>query len=642
MKLAAVFSDHAVLQREKPIAVWGWAKPLAYVIVKLGKQTVRGMSGSDGKFLVKFPPMPASGPLTLVAKSGGKSVTVKDVWVGEVWLASGQSNMQFRVYEMGKPDEVKELAKCANLRMITVAPVTYGGGRQSDLLLGSDGKSSSSWEVANPKNIVNFSAVGAHFAKFLADAVGVKVGIINSSWGGTIIEAWQSRETLMQNPDMAPRIADYEALVFEYKKNGKQIVRKPGEPGYLPADTKNAGLKKGWAKLNFDDSAWAKMTLPSAWTRQGHAYSGVFWFRKVIDVPAKWAGRDLLLNVGAADKCDITYFNGTKVGSMGEGFDERFWNVQREYKIPGKLVKAGRNVIAVRVYSFIYDGGLIGPAASMAIAPARGKSQPISLAGEWAYAIEQNYGLIMQSAVSQGPGNPNTLFMLFDNMIAPLLPYSLRGAIWYQGCSNTLRPTEYERLLKDLVRDWRYQFGQGDFPFYVVQLANYRACCALPSGWAGVREAQLKVLSEKNTGLAVTIDVGETADIHPKNKKDVGKRLALWALRDVYGKDVEVSGPLYESAAVEGSAIRVKFTHVAGGLVAKGGGLGSFTIADASGKFVPAKAVIDGQSVIVSATEIASPLYVRYAWAEDPTDANLYNSKGLPASPFRTDELAII
>lgn len=636
MKLAALFSDHAVLQREKPIVVWGWAKPLAEVTVKLGKQISRGPAGSDGRFFVQLPAMPAGGPLTLEARCGRETVRAKDIWIGEVWLASGQSNMEFTVDAMGKADESEMLAKSQNIRMIKVPCSTFGGGRQSDLLL-ANGKPAAAWECPNRLSVATFSAVAAHFAKFLADANGVKVGIINSSWGGTYIEAWTSRETLMQNPVMLTRVKDYESFVYAPPKSARIVKLKPGQPGYRPMDPGNKGVKKGWANLNFDDSSWEKMNLPGAWTRQGHPYSGIFWFRKVIDVPAAWAGKDLTLCPGAIDKSDITYFNGKQVGATGRGFDEQFWNVQREYKIPGKLVKAGRNVIAVRAYSFMYDGGLIGPEPMMVIKRAKGSAAPISIAGEWSYTIEQNFGVVTPAMMDAGPGNPNTPYMLFDNMIAPLLPYGIRGAIWYQGCSNTGRGTEYEKLLKDMIRDWRFHFAQGDFPFYVVQIANYRANCMQPDGWMRVREAQMKVLSEANTGLAVTIDIGESADIHPKNKKEVGRRLSLWALRDVHGKDVEVSGPLFESARVEGSSIRLKFSHITGGLVAKGGELAAFTIADGSKNFVPAKAVIDGESVVVSCADIQTPLHVRYAWSEDPIDANLYNGAGLPASPFRTD-----
>ena len=633
MKLASVFSDHAILQREAPIPIWGWTAPKANVEVKLGKQISKGVAGIDGKFLVRLPPMKASGPFTLEVSSDGEKTIKRDIWIGEVWLASGQSNMQFTVNEMSKPDEAEELGKSKDIRMINIPNSTYGGGRQADLI-DEQSRPSASWIPATKDSVLQFSAVGAHFAKFLADSLGVKVGIINSSWGGTIIEAWTSRETLVRNPTQKDIISNYEDNLFNRVIKEKKL--KPGDLGYLPSDPGNDGVEKGWANVNFDDSKWGKMNLPSGWTRHGFNFSGVFWFRKTVIIPKSWVGKDIELSIGAVDKTDISYFNGEQIGATGSGFDESVWNIPRKYKVPGKLVKAGRNVIAVRAYSFKYDGGMIGSEQAMSIAPVTDRHEAIKISGEWKYEIERNFGIVLPETGKLGPGNPNTPYMLFDNMIAPLLPYAIRGAIWYQGCSNADKSSEYERLLRDMIRDWRHSWGQGEFPFYIVQLANFLANKG-NDGWMGIRDAQLKAISEPNTGLAVAIDIGDSLDIHPKNKREVGRRLSLWALNGAYGKHVEPSGPLYESLTVKGNSLVLRFSHIGGGLVAKGGELKTFSIAGGTRKFVPAKALIDGETVVVSSPEVKTPIAVRYAWAEDPLDANLYNKAGLPASPFRTD-----
>lgn len=629
MKLASLFSDHAVLQRGTPIPVWGWTKPNTRVAVRLGDRVAMTDSGADGKFLVRLPAMKEGGPYVLEASGKGakESVKVKDVWVGEVWLASGQSNMEWQVSKLGDDAQTAELAAFDGIRMIKIPNRSLPGVQSSF---------ENSWLTPEKGNVETFSAVGAHFAKSLSEELKVKVGIIDSSWGGTIIEAWTSRETLVRNPEQFARLSSYEADVFTKgfweKFDGRNDETKALG---LPADPGNDGVKKGWASVDFDDAKWKTMELPSTWTSRGFKFSGVFWFRKEVDIPKKWAGKSVRLNVGAVDKQDVSYFNGVKAGATGKNFEDGFWNVPRSYKIPGKLVKAGRNVVAVRAYSFLYDGGLLGPASRMNVSLEGSDEEPISLAGAWKFEIERDFGLIAPPPVRQGPGNQNTPSMLYNNMIAPLLPYAIRGAVWYQGESNTDKPFEYERLLKDMVKDWRFAWGQGDFPFYVVQLANYAA--GVDRDWPRVREAQLKLLSEPNTGLAVAIDIGETLDIHPKNKREVGRRLALWALADVHGKHVAKSGPLYSSMAIEGSSIRLRFSHALGGLVAKGGSLRCFSIAGATRSFFPAKAVVDGDSVLVSHEDVAAPLAVRYAWSNDPEGANLYNKAGLPASPFRTD-----
>ncbi len=635
MKLAAIFGDHAVLQRGMPAPVWGWTRPSVPVTVKLGPYEARGLADEDGKFLLRLPPMAAGGPYVLEATGGdggGRTKSV-DVMVGEVWIASGQSNMEWTMALIGASG-AQEAAKATDplLRMLTV-PREARLGPRADV--------PATWQCCAPPATLNFSAVGYYFARRLRAALEVPVGIINSSWGGTMVEAWIRREWLVRNGFTADWVAAYEA---EINAPGYWAERKEPRPisDFFPADPGNGAETAGWADPRLGETGWKEVKLPRVWQAFGHNHSGVFWFRRTIDLPASWAGRDLCLKIGAVDKQDITYFNGEPVGATGTGFEEQYWNVEREYRVPGRLVVPGRNTIAVRAYSFAYHGGLTGPATSMTVALHDEPSETVSLAGDWLYKVEHDLGLVVAPTVPPGPGNPNSPYILYDSMIAPLVPSALRGVIWYQGESNAGRAGEYHSLLTDLIRCWRHDFGAGDFPFLTVQLANYMDGMAFQtrSGWALLREAQRQSLAEPATGLAVTIDIGEAGDIHPKNKQDVGARLAQWALSRTYGQPLCPSGPLYRSMTIEGGRIRLRFDYAEGGLVARGGALKTFVVAGAERVFVVADAVIEEDTVVVSSPEVARPVAVRYAWADNPEGCNLYNNAGLPASPFRTDAWA--
>jgi len=649
MKLAALFCDHAVLQQGMPIPVWGWCQPKARVEVKLGKQVVEYFAGNDGKFMVRFPAMAAGGPYELSAtdRKSGKTAVCHDVWVGEVWLASGQSNMEWTLegLDNGRKDAERSLP---DLRIFNVPHYSYPG-RQSDLTELSErdkqfycqqSLAPLSWIPAGAPGTISCSAVAYYFGSQLQNALGVKIGVINSSWGGTIAEAWTSRETLTRNPEMTARLASYEAQVnrpdfwSDYPDRTLQLECLQMPAGKLPADHGNAGLKKGWAKPDFNDESWPEMTLPSCWQEHGENYSGVLWFRKTVNVPAAWAGKDLQLEIGAVDKQDITYFNGKKVGATGKGFETNYWNQPRSYRVPGNLVKAGKNVIAVRVYSFIYAGGMIGPEKTMNLTVAGNGKKSLPLAGSWHYQTEQNFGLTPIPQLKLGPGNPNSPAMLFDNMIAPLIPYAFRGAVWYQGESNSNNAGQYRRVLRDMICDWRFHWGQGDFPFIQVQLANFNA--SLTENWPIIREAQFQVFRDlPNNGMASAIDIGEPDNIHPRYKAEVGRRLALWALTETYGKPGIPSGPLFRNFTIEADAIRIRFDY-ADGLTAKGGTLRGFLLAGNDRTFVPANAVVDGTTIVISHPDVKNPMAVRYDWANNP-DGNLYNRAGLPASPFRTD-----
>lgn len=639
LRLAHLFTDHAVLQRDMPVPVWGWTLPGVRVRITLGSATAETRADSTGKFLARLPPLPAGGPyvMEVITPEPDSHLRLNDVMVGEVWLCSGQSNMEWPMAQVDFDCNTLTAAD-ACIRSFNV-PRQAVLGRQTDL--------NAAWQVALPETVSSFSAAGFFFCRRLARELGVAVGMINASWGGTRIETWISREELMQHGWTRSEVARYEASVFSKTYWNRYDPFEPDDPAAVtktaatifPRDPGNEGVKNGWAENNFDDGSWEQMTAPSMWQACGYDMSGVVWFRREITVPAAWAGKDMTLELGAIDKQDITYFNGIQVGATGRGFEDQHWSTCRRYTVPGEHVKAGRAVIAVRVYSFVYAGGLIGPAGRMRIGPADGTAAPLALAGEWLMKIEHDFGHVEPPTLPFGPSNPQSPYILNDSMIQPLIPYAIRGATWYQGESNAGQAREYGWMLRAMIRDWRRAWGQGDFPFLTVQLANYLQ--PLPyqgaSTWALLREAQVQSLNEPNTGLAVAIDIGDAQDIHPRNKQDVGFRLAQWALAQTYGKADVCSGPLYRDCVIEGSRIRLRFAHTGGGLVAKQGDLQTFVIAGADRRFVTASARIDGDTVVVEASAVPEPQAVRYAWADNPAGCNLTNRAGLPASPFRTD-----
>ncbi len=636
MQLASLFGPHAVLQQGQTIPVWGWTRPMTRVRVHLGEATACGKSGEDGKFMVRLPALPAGGPHTLrveVDDGTVDSATVEDILVGEVWLASGQSNMQWNMSMLGEcgEEDIRQ-AEDTELRFFAIPNVTR---------LGRQARSHSEWKVCTPTQTAYFSAVAYYFARKLRKELGVPVGVIQAAWGGTIVEAWTAREWLARNPYTTDWLARYDMDV----NAPANWETPPGEKNRsgIPSDPGNRGKAEGWANPDLDLNGWSTIELPKTWQAAGHAYSGVFWFRKTVDLPANWADKDLDLGIGAVDKHDVTYFNGEQVGTTGHGFEQEHWSVPRNYRVPGNLVKAGKNTIAVRAYSFVYNGGMIGPASSMKISVSGRKQETLELTGNWNYREEHNLGLVTPIPSPMGLDNPNSPHILFDSMINPLIPYGLRGAIWYQGESNANKAHAYHSLFRDMIRNWRLEWGQGDFPFLFVQLANYKLAQAYDpsSEWARLREAQLHTLSEPATGMAVAIDLGEAMDIHPRNKKDIGLRLARWALARTYDRHTACSGPIYRSMKIEGSRIRLEFEHTAGGLQTKDDKLKGFYICDMSRTFLPAEAVIDGNTVVVSSPEAPEPIAVRYAWADNPEGCNLYNRAGLPASPFRTDNYLV-
>jgi sialate O-acetylesterase len=634
MKLASLFTNGMVLQQGIPVPVWGSASSASTVTVRFAGQQVSGTADSDGRWMVRLAPLTANAaPAVLeVISSDGSKITLTDILVGEVWVCSGQSNMEWPLTGTLNGGEEVTRAHFPDIRLFTV-PQRPSGTPQAEI-------AGAAWRACSPDTVGNFSAVAYYFGRELQSRLNLPIGLIHTSWGGTTAEAWTAWDALLKNSATREIVDTFERDLPDMANRRESWQRDWEALEEKTRDKGNSKYSEDWAGLDEPTGAWADMELPGTWQSRGLNHSGILWFRKTIDIPAAWAGRDLRLAIGATDKSDTTYFNNEQVGSITMAERADSWSHLRTYTVPGKLVKAGRNVIAVRVHSDKYAGGMTGPAEFMKITcPDCTGDAGIPLVGTWRYAVEADYGLLQLPQEPVSAEHFKAPSALFNGMIFPLLPFAMRGAIWYQGESNADRAAQYRDLFQVLIRNWREAWGQGDFPFYFVQLANYMARREHPteSCWAELREAQTMALALPNTGMAVAIDIGEADDIHPQNKKDVGLRLALNALHCTYGHaSVIPCGPLFRSAKRDGSSLRLSFDHVGGGLVCQGDALRGFAVAGEDGRFVWAEAKIDGEDILVSSPEITAPRSARYGWADNP-DVNLYNKAGLPASPFRTD-----
>lgn len=484
ISLPSLIGDHMVIQRDMPAPVWGKTVPKARVTVKIGEHTARTRADADGRWQVEVGPLDAGGPYEMTIGVRRSKAVVSDILAGDVWVCSGQSNMQWPVKQSNNPDEEIRNASHPAIRLYTVERTVSG-----EPLEGCKGQ----WTVCSPETIPDFSAVAYYFGRRLQEHLGVPIGLVNTSWGGTPAEAWTSMPTLQANPEFAPILQRWEENLRNY-----------------PA-----------AKAEYDKAM-------EEWQKAAEA------------------------------------------------------------------------------------------------AKAKGEPEP------------------RRPGAPMGPDHPWRAAGLYNGMIAPLIPFGISGAIWYQGESNAGRAYQYRSLFPAMITDWRKNWGQGDFPFFFVQLANFmetKEDASAGSAWAELREAQTMTLSLPKTGMAVIIDIGDANDIHPRNKQDVGARLAQSAFKVAYGIDCAYEGPLYESMRVDGGAIRVKFRNTFGGLKNNNAPnrLRGFALAGADKNFHWANATIEGDEVVVSTPDVAQPVAVRYAWADNPI-CDLYNGAGLPASPFRTDD----
>lgn len=622
--LPSMFTDNMVLQQKTRAAIWGKATgKRVTVTTSWNNKRYEVAASAQGDWLVKVATPSYGGPYTITI-SDGEAVTLKNVLIGEVWICSGQSNMEMPLAGWGKVLNFEQEIAAADfpqIRLLQTLHVTSNLPKE-DVPVSNGG-----WQPCTPQYVADFSAVAYFFAREIYQHKKIPIGLIHTSWGGTVAEAWTSAGTL-------EKMDDFKAAVEKVKQSDDQTAR----AGFVTAmqswqqqvSAKDEGLSGNWQATSLDVSTWQHMQFPARWETDGlDDFDGIIWFRRKITVPEALAGKDMVADLGTIDDNDITYFNGEEIGRT-DGHGQ-----YRRYTIPARLVKAGENEITIRIFDTGGNGGMDKEPAPYLTQG----NEKLPLTGDWQYKI--GLDLKKMPARPEDPGGPNRASVLYNAMMHPFIRYAIRGAIWYQGESNAYRAQQYAHLFPAMIKDWRELWAQGDFPFYFVQLANWMKVEDRPvdAAWAELREAQLKTLSLPNTGMAVAIDIGDAVDIHPKNKQEVGKRLALNALAKTYHMKIECNGPVFVKQQIENDKIRLTFKSAFGMKTSDGGALKGFAIAGEDKKFYWADAVVEGNDIVVSSSQVAKPVAVRYAWANNPV-CNLINGAGLPASPFRTDDWA--
>jgi sialate O-acetylesterase len=617
--VSSMFGDNMVLQRGKANRFWGWAKPGQAVRVEIAGQTATAVTGPDGRWQAEVKVPAPGGPYTVKITGPEQSVMLHEVLVGDVWLCGGQSNMELGLSRTRNGDDEIKTANHPEIRLFLVKPhVSYSPAAVPQ----------GSWKICSPQTVAEgagFSAVAYFFGRNLQDELHVPIGLIEDCWGGTPAESWMSPESLHQLKDFDAPLAEIERL---HAKGG------PEYGSFLMhwLDEYDVGLQSNtWAAAELDDAGWKTVQIPGGFSELGVAdVPSICWFRKEFTLPDPLPAGQATLCLGSIEKMDTAYLNGQWVGASS-------WvENPRVYVIKNGVLKPGRNVLAVRVFKLKPQGGFLAKPDELRLV--LGDQSVIPLAGEWKGRL----------SVDARPPHPLPLTfenyptmpaILYEGMIEPVAPLAIRGAIWYQGEANAERAHQYQALLPAMIGDWRKLFGQGDFPFYIVSLPAFMHRRDQPGddAWAELREAQaLTARNVKNSGLAVTIDTGDPDNIHPKDKKVVGERLALCALAGEYGKKISDAGPTFTSVEHLPGALKLHFSHTDGGLVVKGDKLEEFAVAGRDRKWHWADAKVEGDSVVVSSPMVSDPQAARYAWQANPA-ATLYNGAGLPAVPFRTD-----
>ncbi len=622
VRLPKLIGNGMILQRETPVNIWGWATSGEKVTVRFNNRSFQTETSTEGKWQIILPAQKAGGPFEMEISASNKLI-LKDILFGDVWLCSGQSNMEYPMNRLADK-YADEIAGCenSNIRQFKIPQKYEFKGPLEDYISGS-------WVAVNPETILNFSGVAYFFAKELYEKYKIPVGIINATVGGSPAEAWMSAEALKEFPDYLAEADKFKNQSFIGEIQQKE--RKASDEWYSELNKKDKGLKSNpnWKDPAFDDSSWPLMPVPSYWADQGmEAVNGVVWFRKEIEVSASMIGKPVRLFMGRIVDADSVFINGKPIGTTSYQYP------QRNYIVPAGVLQHGKNIVVVRVVSNSGRGGFVKDKPYQLFAGI----DTVYLAGNWRY----QFGCIMNPA----PGQTFVQWKptgLYNGMLAPANNYVIKGAAWYQGESNAERFQEYQKLLTALITDWRVKRKQGNFPFIIAQLPNFMESKDQPaeSSWASFRDAQLKTAQTvDNTAITVNIDLGDWNDIHPQNKQDVGKRFALAAKKLAYGEmNLVSSGPIYQSMKIKGNKIELTFSDCGGGLISKDKGeLKHFAIAGKDGKFVWAKAKIEGNKVIVWSDEVEHPEIVRYAWSDNPEGVNLCNQEGFPASPFTTEK----
>lgn len=620
--LPTFFTDNMVLQQKATVPFFGTSTAGSVKVTTSWDKKEYKATTASGKWEVLLSTPVYGGPYTITIDDGTKTV-LKNILIGEVWLCSGQSNMEMPLEGWGKINNYAQEIKNADYPQIRLLQAEHVNNEkpQEAIALQHGG-----WQVCSPATIADFSSTAYFFARKIYKEKHIPIGLIHSSWGGTVIEAWISAEALSKIKDFTE---DLEVLKDADAKKAMEAKYNAQLSQWNAAlAAKEEGMKDNkalWADTAYNDAAWGEVPVPSFYEKNVlPGFDGTVWYRKTFTLDkAKKQDGTLELSV---DDDDIVWVNGVKIG------ETKGYNLKRTYKVPASVLKAGKNIITVHVFDSGGDGGIYGPDD---IKISFGGKDDISLVGNWKYKVGvSNKDLPATPRLPQGPNRPT---VLYNAMIYPIQKYKIAGAIWYQGESNAERAKQYQRLFPIMINDWRKQFGNEKLPFYFVQLANYKQVKdqPAPSDWAELREAQYKTLNLPFTGMAVITDIGDANDIHPKNKQEVGERLALIALAQTYGTKVAYSGPLYKSFKKEGKTISIDFLHTEG-MTAKDGNLRGFEIAGADKVFHWADAKIEGNHIVVSSSLVPNPEAVRYNWADNP-QGNLVNQSGLPASSFRTD-----
>ncbi|REG96109.1 sialate O-acetylesterase [Flavobacterium aquicola] len=614
IKLPRLISDGMILQRDVKVNIWGWASPKEKVELDFNHKKYTAVTAEDGKWLITLPSQKAGGPYEMTLKASN-TIVLKNILFGDVWLCSGQSNMELPMERLKyKYKDVIAKADNPKIRQFLVPDKYFFDKENSDF-------DSGIWIEANPVTVLQFSGVGYFFASEIYNKYKIPIGLINSALGGSPAESWINAEGIKKFPEYYQEYLKYKDGTLE--KQIDENDRKISSNWYQLLNTTDIGLKNKWESPDFDDSDWKAMNIPGYWAdNELGNQNGAVWFRKEFAV-SKVNATTAKLVLGRIVDADSVYVNGYFVGTTSYQYPPRI------YFFNANILKEGKNEIAIRVINNSGKGGFVTDKPYELTFG----NDTVDLKGSWKYKLgARMLPLPGQTFVRWKPVG------LYNAMIAPLKNYSIKGVLWYQGESNTKNPSEYAALMETLIANWREQWHQEKLPFILVQLANYMEPNSQPteSDWAALRQQQTNTLRIPNTGMAVTIDLGEWNDIHPLNKYDVGKRLALQAEKLVYGeKNLTASGPLFKSIVLKGNKLVLSFSDSEKGLAAKGGNaLKGFAIAGSDGKFVWAEAVIENNKVVVSSMTIQNPVKVRYAWANNPEGANLYNKENLPASPF--------
>lgn len=616
--VSSMFGENMVLQRGKPNAIWGWSKPDDIVRVEIAGHTAKAIAGPDGRWQTKIEPPPAGGPYQLRI-DGSQHIEFQEVLVGDVWLCGGQSNMQLPVAATRNGADEIASANHPEIRLFMV---------QSHPAYSAASVPQGKWKICSPQTIAEdggFSAVAYFFALKVQGEMHIPVGLVEDCLGGTPAEAWTSAETLRSMKDFDTQLGELERLKVEGgPEYGNYIMH-----WY---DDYEIGLSNHWFAPDVDDSNWKAVQIPGGFAELGvPERPSVCWFRKEVPLPDPLPAGKATIFLGAIERMDTTYVNNTWVGASA-------WSENpRVYLLKENVLKPGKNLVAIRVFKTKPDGGFMSKPEVLRITLGDGTVVP--LAGEWkgALSVDARPPHPMPLSFENWPVMPS---VLYQGMIEPVAPLAITGALWYQGEANADRAYQYRKLLPAMIGDWRRLFGQGDFPFYIVSLPAFMRHQDQPpeSAWAELREAQaLTARNVKKCALAVTIDTGEPDNIHPRDKKIVGERLALCALARQYGQRVSYQGPTLRSVERLPGTLKIHFDHADRGLIAKGGSPGEFSIAGKDRKWYWADAKIDGDAVILSSPKVPEPEAARYAWQSFPT-ANLYNGTGSPAVPFRTDD----